>query len=136
MPKPRKPATSRKRKGQERKLIKRVPSGVPELFPDVEVYDTTLLHLAEAGHHQELARIDEVYECISAPERVYKSKTHDRSIVVVNGNLRSPGGDPIRIPIKIVSAEQAIMSTAHFSSSADHGELLWPVKTESDETES
>lgn len=102
-----------------------VESGVPELYPNVAVYDSTLEHMREGGHLQELERIDDVYSCISDPDKVYKSKTHPRSVVAVSETFTSPGGDPLRVPIKVVSPTEAIMSTAHYSGSKDQGELLY-----------
>jgi len=111
----------------ERKIIKVVTSGVPNLYPDVAVYDSTLSKIQDK-HPEEFTRIDEVYQTIENPDSVYQSKTNPRSVTLVNNSCTSKGGDPLRVAIKVVSQQEAILSTAHFSSSTDQGQILWSAK--------
>ena len=111
------------------KVIKVVTSGVPELYPDVNIYDTTLEHIKD-DHPEEFSHLDIVYQTIEKPHRVHKSKTNPRSVILINEECTSASGDPLRVPIKVISATEAIMSTAYFSSSTDQGPLLWSKQDE------
>lgn len=114
---------------KERKIIKVIASGVPELYPPVDIYDTTLEHIKD-NHPEEFLRLDEVYSTIEQPDRVHKSKTHPRGLTLINDSCTSSSGDPLRIAIKVVSSTEAILSTAHFSSATDQGQHLWPMPNE------
>lgn len=111
------------------KIIKKIKSGKPDIYPDVDIYDSTLVHMHDSGHLEELSRIDEIYTCIADPKRIYKSKTNQRSICIVSDKIVSAGGSPLRIPIKIVSSTEAIMSSAYFATGRE-GELIWSDEDE------
>lgn len=111
------------------KVIKVVTSGIPELYPDVCIYDTTLEHI-KGGHPEEFSRLSDVYSTIERPDRVHQSKTNPRSVLLINDTCTSDGGDPLRVVVKVVSGTEAIMSTAYFSASTEHGQLLWPIPNE------
>lgn len=109
----------------ERKVIRVVTSGVPGHYPDVQIYDSTIAKLKDK-HPEEHSRIDEIYDTIAKPDRIHKSKTHPTSITLINETSTSQGGDPLRVAVKLTSdGNAAIMSTAHFTSSSDQGQLLW-----------
>lgn len=112
-----------------RKVVKVVTSGVPDLYPDVNIYDSTLEHI-KSNHPEEFSRLDIVYQTIENPHRVHKSKTHSRSVTLINEECISTGGDPLRVAIKVVSDSEAIMSSAYFSECTDQGQLLWPIQDE------
>jgi hypothetical protein len=112
---------------QKPSVIRTLKSSTPDLYPDVTVYDSTLEHMRAGGHLQELARIEDVFSCISDPDKVYKSKTHPKSVLAVSESMTSPSGDPLRVPIKVLSSTEAIMTTAYFAS-GEHGELLYSKK--------
>jgi hypothetical protein len=107
-----------------RKIVKVITSGVPDLVREVQIYDSVLEHIKE-NHPEEFRRIDEVYSTIQGPTRVHQSKTRENAIVFVNETCVSTGGDPLRVPVKVYSDGSGIMSTANFTSSKDQGELLW-----------
>jgi len=116
-------------KGRRSRVVKVIPSGVPELYPDVKIYDTTLEKI-RAKHPEEYARLQEIYQTIQAPTRVHKSKTNPRSITLLNSNATSAAGDPLRVPVKIVSDTSAIMTSAYFTEVNDQGPLLWPISSD------
>ena len=109
------------------KIVEIVSSGVPELVREVYIYDTTKEKIRQK-HPREYENWVSVVGTIESPTRVHKSKTHDRSIVFINDAATSPGGDPMRVPVKVMSDGTGIMGTAHYSSSKDQGILLWSNK--------
>lgn len=112
------------------KVVEVITSGVPGLVREVHIFDSTKEKI-RTKHRREYERWEDVRATIEVPTRVHKSKTHPKSIVFVNDNATSPGGDPMRVPVKVMSTDIGIMSTAHFSSARDQGALLW---TRSDAT--
>ena len=112
------------------KVVEVITSGVPDLVREVHVYDSTREHIRNR-HRREFERWEDVRGTIEAATRIHKSKTHPTSIVFVNDNATSTGGDPMRVPVKVMSTDIGIMSTAHFTRTKDQGDLLW---TRSDAT--
>ncbi len=111
-----------------RSVVKKVKSGAPDIYPDVDIYDSTLTHISEE-HADAYAHLESIYESIENPPLIYKSRTNKRSVLVVNKQIVNKHGEPLRIPIKVVSSTEAIMSTALFASSNHYdGELLWKPK--------
>lgn len=108
------------------KVVEVVTSGVPSLYMDVEIYDTVLEKI-EANHPVEYAHLDDVKATIRDPHRVHRSKTRpETSVVLLNTDVTSTGGDPLRVVVKNVASNgTSLMATAHFSSSQDQGELLY-----------
>ena len=112
----------------KRKVIRVVASGVPEHYPDVQIYDSTIAKLKDK-HPEEYSRLDDIFDTITNPHKIYKSKTHSTSVTLINETSTSKGGDPLRVAVKLTSGgDTAIMSTAHFTSTADQGLLLWSRK--------
>jgi hypothetical protein len=106
------------------KPLKTVTSGLPELYPDVEIYASTLEKIKEK-HPEEYGLLNEIYHTIEKPDRVHESKTRSNAVTLINEKVTSRGGDPLRVAVKTVEVDRAIMSTAHFSSVTDQGPLLW-----------
>lgn len=106
------------------KVVEVITSGVPELVREVHVFDSTREHI-KTKHRREYERWEDVRATIEDPTRVHKSKTHPTSIIFVNDKATSPGGDPMRVPVKVMSTDIGIMSTANFTSAKDQGDLLW-----------
>lgn len=108
-----------------RKVVKVVSSGFPQLVQRVNIYNSVLDKIREK-HPEEFSPIDEVYSTIEGDAtRIHKSRTNASAVVFVNDEATSTSGDPLRVPVKIYADGSGIMSTAHFTSSKDQGELLW-----------
>lgn len=96
-----------------------------QYYSTVHIYAGTLGHIIR-DHPEEASRLVDVCKTIEAPCRIYQSKTDpERSLALINDKVTSTGGDPLRVIVKIVSDSEAIMKTAHFCSSNNHGTLLW-----------
>jgi hypothetical protein len=112
-------------------IVKVVTSGVPSIYPDVNVYDTTLEHMADSDHHEELSRLDDVYKIIEDPHQVNESKTNSRCVILTRNDTTSQGSQsPLIVPVKKVSDTEAIMQTAYYASETKLGQLLWKKEDE------
>lgn len=118
-----------------RKVIKVLPSGVPEIFPDVEVTEQLLFHV-EQDHEEEFSRFEDVQTTVADPTWIYQSKTQPKSVVLIKDGFASTSGDPLRVAIKRANLDGtpivgedgtavSIMTSAHYSSSKDQGDLIW-----------
>lgn len=120
----------------KRSVIKKIPSPRPDLYADVDVYDTTLEHMLESKHVEEHARIDEVYECVSDPDSIFKSAdpARDNHFLLVSDKVVSANSkDKLRVVVKNVSPAEAIFVTAYFASGAT-GPLVWAKGVNEGET--
>jgi hypothetical protein len=106
------------------KFIRTIVSGVPELVREVYLSEETDRHIRE-HHPTEYKRFSDIVQAVEKPTRVHKSKVHPTAVVFVNDRSTSTDGDPLRVPVKVYSDGTGIISTAHFSSAATQGPLLW-----------
>jgi len=110
-----------------RKLVKTVPSRLQDIYPDVQVYQDELDHSLR-DQRDLLIQAEQIFSTIENPTAVHRSKTHPAGMLLVNSDIVSTAGDPLRVAIKVLrdgNTADAFLSTAHFASSKNHGELLW-----------
>ena len=114
-------------KQKPRKVVKVVKSGRPEIYPDVQIHDSTLEKLSEF-HPEEFSRIDDVYKTIESPDSVYRSRTKpENHVTLLNQQCTTDGGDPLRVVVKLVTDGSALMASAYFTGTTNQGEKLWPT---------
>ena len=106
-------------------VVRLVTSGVPTVYPDVTIFDTVLEHMNDGGHTEELTRLDDVYFVIESPDKVHKSKTNPRSVLLTRNDTTSSNGSKLVVPVKVVGDTEAIMTTAYYCEDNKFGELLW-----------
>ena len=99
------------------KVVRTVESGVPGIYPAVTIYDEVLNHI-ETGHPEEFSRIEEVYSTIKSPDAVYRSRTNPKSVLLHNRASTSSSGDPLRVVVKVVSSDEAIMTSTYFAATS------------------
>lgn len=97
----------------------------------VRLYQETMRHIAE--EHPELrlqlpSQIDGLIKAIGAPSSVYVSTTDPGRSVVLVSHKFSYFGDPVHVPVRIVSGTSGRVLTAYFSRGAYAGRLLWSAE--------
>jgi len=113
-----------------------VETGVIPDITSVRIYDSTLHHVVV--HHPEINRNvylpsfqEAISKAIKNPSYV-ESNANTRSYVFVDNDTTDVRGQPLRVPVKVVSETSGRMKTAYFAEKTNPGPLLY--KRNNDDT--
>lgn len=97
----------------------------------VRLYDSTLQHIAEehAEFGLQLPSLRLGLEmAVANPISIDDSTTDPGGSIVIASNALTYFGDPVHIPVRMVSGTSGRVVTAYFDSSVYSGRLLWSLK--------
>ncbi len=94
----------------------------------VRLYEETYAHIAE---HPEIGQIlphlpvmtDGLVKAISDPTHVEQSRPN--AFVFVDETTTNAGGDPLRVPVKLIEGTSGLVKTAYFALTTGSAEIIW-----------
>jgi len=101
-------------------------SGILDVLKEVRFYDETIAHIE--GNHPEvpinLPSLQLAVEnAVSQPTHVEES--YGNSVVFIDASSTNASGDPLRVPVKIVTEGTGRVKTVLFASSTASRKVLW-----------
>lgn len=109
----------------EFKLIK---TAIFSSVTEVRFYDETLDHIQEE-HPEVPILLPSIYEAVSKgliqPTHIEASRTHANSYVFVDATSTNASGDPLRIPVRVVSGTSGRLTTVLFATGSVSATVIW-----------
>jgi hypothetical protein len=105
-----------------------IPSTAVTTITQVHVYDSAVQHALDG--HPEIGAFDigpraVIEQAVANPSTIYDSRTDPGGSVVFVSTVNTYEGNPLYVPIRIVSGTSARVTTAYFSSTTASGPVLW-----------
>ena len=96
---------------------------------EVRLYDDTVEHVKDEHPEVpiELPSVrDAIERAVAMPTHVEASRTNPRSVVFVDADSMNKGGDPLRVPVKMVEGTlSGRVQTAYFGSTSSSVTVVW-----------
>ena len=108
-----------------------IDSTVIDEVSQVRFYEETVDHINEQ-HPEVKVELPSIFGAVTSTltNPTHVERSYGTSYVFVDANSTNASGDPLRVPVKVISGTSSVVKTAFFASTTGERDIIW---RESDE---